>query len=195
MESIRHIDAEADPYLDAAREAILAVGWRRTTLTDVARIAGVSRMTLYRRFDDMATLLGDLMTREWVRMMAAVAPSGEAPDADAIADEVVAMVRALGEDPLFRRILDVDPELLLPYLLDRRGRSQDLVLTALEHRIAAGQSTGGVRDGDPRLLARTVLLAAHGFALSAGTMIEPEVIDLAALHAELRRVVAATLTS
>ena len=37
-----------DLYLDAAREAILAVGWSRTTLTDIARRAGVSRMTIYR---------------------------------------------------------------------------------------------------------------------------------------------------
>ncbi|GAB3262543.1 TetR/AcrR family transcriptional regulator [Alteromonas gracilis] len=191
MESIRHIP-EVDPYLDAAREAILAVGWRRTTLTDVARLAGVSRMTLYRRFDDMGTLLGDLMTREWARMMADVAIPATS-DATAIADEVVAMVGALRANPLFGRILDVDPELLLPYLLDRRGRSQDLVLAALEQRIAAAQPGGGVRSGDPRLLARTVLLTAHGFALSAATMTEADGPDLADLHAELGRVVTATL--
>ncbi|MCP2262032.1 transcriptional regulator, TetR family, partial [Streptoalloteichus tenebrarius] len=32
-----------DTLLDAARECVLAVGVRRTTLTDVARRAGVSR--------------------------------------------------------------------------------------------------------------------------------------------------------
>ncbi|CAM5511644.1 hypothetical protein SHIRM173S_11244 [Streptomyces hirsutus] len=35
--------------LDAVRDCVLAVGVRRTTLTDVARRAGVCRMTLYRR--------------------------------------------------------------------------------------------------------------------------------------------------
>ena len=54
-----------DSYLDAARDCILDVGWRRTTLTEVARRAGVSRMTIYRTWADMPTLLGDLMTREW----------------------------------------------------------------------------------------------------------------------------------
>nr|MDT0664439.1 helix-turn-helix domain-containing protein [Micromonospora sp. DSM 115978] len=42
--------------LDAAEASLLAVGVRRTTLTDVARRAGVSRMTLYRRWPDLRTL-------------------------------------------------------------------------------------------------------------------------------------------
>ena len=44
---------EQDRVLDAARACVLAVGVRRTTVTDVARRAGVSRMTLYRRFPDL----------------------------------------------------------------------------------------------------------------------------------------------
>src|SRR6187399_1969800 len=59
-----------DAYLDAARDCILDVGWRRTTLTEVARRAGVSRMTIYRTWADMPTLLGDLMTREWTGIVA-----------------------------------------------------------------------------------------------------------------------------
>src|SRR6195952_3859422 len=80
MTSIRHkasaAGADASPddaYLDAARSAILAVGWSRTTLTDIARRAGVSRMTLYRRWPDTQTLLADLMTREWAGVVDAAA--------------------------------------------------------------------------------------------------------------------------
>src|SRR3954453_11612937 len=64
MSPLRNNDAE-DTLLDAARACLVAGGWRRTTLTDVARRAGVSRMTIYRRWPDVRTLLGDLMTREW----------------------------------------------------------------------------------------------------------------------------------
>ena len=70
MTSLRH---NADPqsgYLDAARACILDVGWRRTTLTEVARRAGVSRMTIYRAWPDMPAVLGDLMTREWSEVVA-----------------------------------------------------------------------------------------------------------------------------
>jgi AcrR family transcriptional regulator len=68
VSSLRHNGSEREPrdaYLDAARECILDVGWRRTTLTEVARRAGVSRMTIYRTWADMPQLLSDLMTREW----------------------------------------------------------------------------------------------------------------------------------
>src|ERR1044072_2217411 len=66
-----------DAYLDAARDCILDVGWRRTTLTEVASRAGVSRMTIYRTWSDMPQLLGDLMTREWG---AVVADAANVPD-------------------------------------------------------------------------------------------------------------------
>ena len=182
MTSNRH-----NGYLDAARDCILDVGWKRTTLTDVARRAGVSRMTIYRTWPDMQTLLADLMTREWAGVATAVPHTGTTPEE--IADGVVAAIRALRGNPLFRRILDVDPELVLPYLLDRRGRSQELILEVLAERIGHGQAAGAIRAGDPRLLARTVVLAAHGLTLSAPTMAD-EAVTEEDLDAELARLLA-----
>ncbi len=186
MTSIRH-----NTYLDAARACILDVGWKRTTLTDVARRSSVSRMTIYRTWPDMQTLLADLMTREWTGVVAAVPHTGTTPGE--IAEGVVAAVRALRDNPLFRRILDVDPELVVPYLLDRRGRSQELILEVLAEQIGRGQSDGTVRAADPHLLARTVLLAAHGLALSAHTMADATVTE-EALDAELTTFLARGLT-
>jgi AcrR family transcriptional regulator len=151
------------------------VGWKRTTLTDVARRAGVSRMTVYRTYPDMPTLFGDLMTREWARVVEAAAGEESGPWPDRIAARLVSTTTALRENDLFRRIVDVDPELLLPYLLDRRGRSQDAVLLMLTDAIGEAQADGGVRAGDPVLLARTILLTAHGFTLSAHTMADAAV--------------------
>src|SRR5689334_22016057 len=126
MTSLRHnpepVTSPEDAYLDAARDAILAVGWSRTTLTDIARRAGVSRMTLYRRWPDTQTLLADLMTREWGHVVGATAAGDNDTDAlDRIAHGIVSTVQALRANELLRRIVDVDPEVLLPYLLDRRG--------------------------------------------------------------------------
>src|SRR6476620_3117902 len=114
MTSIRHNPSierrPEDTYLDAARDAILAVGWSRTTLTDIARRAGVSRMTLYRRWPDTQTLLADLMTREWGHVVAAAADDRDGDSLDRIARGIVATVQALRANALLRRIVDVDPE-------------------------------------------------------------------------------------
>jgi AcrR family transcriptional regulator len=187
MTSIRHNPEPPAPagspvspdnaYLDAAREAILAVGWSRTTLTDIARRAGVSRMTLYRRWPDTQTLLADLMTREWSQVVQGAATDG-ADALDRIASGIVATVQALRANALLRRIIDVDPQVLLPYLLDRRGRSQEMVADALAGLIAQGQREKTIRRGDPVVLARSLVLACHGFTLSAHTMSDPTMSDL-----------------
>jgi AcrR family transcriptional regulator len=174
MTSLRNIADPQDGYLDAARACILDVGWRRTTLTEVARRAGVSRMTIYRRWSDMPELLGDLMTREWGGVVTAVQQQhgGEEPGPAGFASRLRATVRALRDNELFVRIVELDPELLLPYLLSRRGRSQEAILGLMEAEVAAGQAAGTIRSGSPQVLARTALLAAHGFVLSAHTMVD-----------------------
>ena len=179
-----------DAYLDAARACILDVGWRRTPLTEVARRAGVSRMTIYRTWSDMPRLLGDLMTREWGAVVAAaVAGTEEAGTVERIVGTAVRAVRALRENELFVRIVELDPELLLPSLLSRRGRSQQAILDLVADQLRAGQETGQVRDADPDVLARALLLTTHGFALSAHTMVD-DLASEADLDAELGEILA-----
>src|SRR6476660_3894381 len=193
MPSLRHTpdpgtDHGSDPrdgYLDAARDCILDLGWRRTTLTEVARRAGVSRMTIYRTWSDMGKLLGDLMTREWAGVVAATV-AAEDPSAGAVerlVADLVGTVRKLRENELFLRIVELDPELLLPYLLSRRGRSQDAILALVPGPIRAGQEAGDIRAGNPVAIARGLLLAAHGFVLSAHTMVDDDATE-AELDAE-----------
>jgi AcrR family transcriptional regulator len=182
MTSLRHngpdaLDAREHAYLDAARDCILDVGWRRTTLTEVARRAGVSRMTIYRTWADMPQLLADLMTREWggvvTDTLAAADP--EATTVDRLVGDIVGTVQRLRDNELFLRIVELDPELLLPYLLSRRGRSQDAILELTARAIRDGQAEGTIRAGDPVAMARGLLLATHGFVLSTHTMLDDEV--------------------
>jgi AcrR family transcriptional regulator len=171
MTSLRHNPEPRDVYLDAARACILDVGWRRTTLTEVARRAGVSRMTIYRTWADMPQLLGDLMTREWAGVVTAqIEAAGSSTSLERLVDGIVGTTRMLRDNELFVRIVELDPELILPYLFSRRGRSQDLILALTLEAIEAGQADGSIRAGDPRTMARAVLLAVHGFVLSAHTM-------------------------
>src|SRR6476469_4375681 len=126
MTSLRHNEDPQAAYLDAARDCILDVGWRRTTLT----------------------VVGDLMTREWGEVVARAvgeadaALPGEPTAADRLVAEVVATARALRENELFVRIVELDAELLLPYLLTRRGRSQQALAELPAGRIQESQSEG-----------------------------------------------------
>ncbi|MEF9901815.1 TetR/AcrR family transcriptional regulator [Streptomyces sp. P9-A2] len=197
MTPIRHNQADNDAVLDAVRDCVLAVGVRRTTLTDVARRAGVSRMTLYRRWPDVRTLVGDLMTREWIGVATGAVPEsrpGLATRARMV-DGLVAGVRAFGEHPLFRKIVGVDPELLLPYVLDRRGASQEAMLELLADALREGHADGSVRAGHPERQARAVLLVVQSFTLSLRTMTDEDDPDLTheALLAELRDILERTL--
>jgi AcrR family transcriptional regulator len=180
MTSLRHNTVESectreprDAYLDAARDCILDVGWRRTTLTEVARRAGVSRMTIYRTWADMPTLLGDLMTREWAGVVTEHV-TADGPAIERISAAIRGTVRALRHNELFVRIVELDPELILPYLFSRRGRSQDLILELTTEVIAQGQRAKEVRRGNAVAMARALLLATHGFVLSVHTMVDEQ---------------------
>jgi AcrR family transcriptional regulator len=199
MTSLRHTPqaeegVEKEPrdiYLDAARDCILDVGWRRTTLTEVARRAGVSRMTIYRTWADMPTLLGDLMTREWAGVVTDHV-SDDGPAIARITEGIVGTVRQLRGNELFLRIVELDPELILPYLFSRRGRSQELILRLTTQAVAEGQAAGEIREGNPVAVARALLLATHGFALSVHTMVDDAASE-EELDAELTTLITRTL--
>ena len=198
MAPIRHNSSDSDAVLDAVRDCVLAVGVRRTTLTDVARRAGVSRMTLYRRWPDVRTLVGDLMTREWVDVATRAIPE-RSPQTHArrqLVDGLVAGVESFRAHPLFRKIVDVDPELLLPYVLDRRGASQNALLGLLADGLKEGHADGSVRVDHLERQARSVLLVVQSFTLSLRTMTAEDDAELssAAFLTELRSILERTLT-
>lgn len=197
MTSERHKRTADDAVLDAARDCVLAVGVRRTTLTDIARRAGVSRMTLYRRWPDVRTIVGDLMTREWVGTALAARPAdGSRPARERFVEGLVDGVTALRSHPLMRKIIEVDPELLLPYMLDRCGTSQLALLEFFEEALREGHRDGSVRPGHPARQARAVLLLAQSFALSSRTVTDPADPDLndEAFDTELRHILERTLS-
>lgn len=170
-----------DLLLDAAKQCVLAVGLRRATLAEIARTAKVSRMTLYRRFPDVRSVLSALMTREFGALLhQASAEGASAPTArDRLVRSAMAAVRLLNGDDLMRTIIDVDTELLMPYIVDRLGGTQrvgeQVVLALLE----AGRADGSIRECDLRVQARSVLLVVQSFVLSlraASRDVDPEAL-------------------
>lgn len=188
MPGVSQRTVEDEQLLDAAHACVLAVGVRRTTVTDVARRAGVSRMTLYRRFPDVTSLIQALMTREFSAIIGEIdKETGGFPTArERLVEGAVRGCDRLTRNPLFLRIVDVDPELLLPYVTTRLGSFQKAVVASLESQLREGAADGSIAAGAPEIVARTIELALRGFVLQtlaegAEAAREPELHELRCL--------------
>ncbi|MCQ4119423.1 TetR/AcrR family transcriptional regulator [Rhodococcus tibetensis] len=178
-----------DAILDAARSCILDFGLRRTTLAEVARRAGVSRPTVYRRWADTRAVVADLMTRE----IAALTPAFTLEQSvyDQLVEAVVDVSAAVRNHPLFVKILRSDQELFTTYVLERLGTSQKAIIDRVALAVVAGQRQNSVRTGDSRHIATMVLLIAQS-AVQSAAMVAGE-LPGDALTVELRQAIGAYL--
>lgn len=155
--------------LDAALAEILAHGIRRTTASDIARRAEMSRQTLYRYWPDVQALLAALVTRE---LFAVVPHGGSVVSLDQLADRLVETADRIRALPLLDRLRETDSELFARYILERLGTSQRGIHREIAARLRAGQDAGFVRGGDPDRLAAMVLLIAQSAIQSAPLVAE-----------------------
>jgi AcrR family transcriptional regulator len=182
-----------DEILDALRECVLAIGVRRTTFAEVARRADVSRMTLYRHLGDVQSGISELMTREFSVLLVAiqreVAPLPTARER--LVEAAVLAVERLGVEPLFRRVLDVDAELLLPYVIDRLGGTQRAAMAMFREGLEQGRTDGSVRRTDAAVTSYCLGLVAQSFLLSV--RVTEDLHDRESVTAELRHLLHAYL--
>lgn len=160
---------ELDVVLTAARASVLDIGLRRTTLAEVARRAGVSRMTVYRQYGDFAAIVSALLTAELLGLVeqASLDAAGQPTARERLVEAGVLIVERLSLHPLWCKVLDLDPELLLPLVVDRFGSSQRAIVGRVEQEVRAGQADRSIRKGDATLLATCLLLTAQSFVFSA----------------------------
>ncbi|MBV9525104.1 MAG: TetR/AcrR family transcriptional regulator, partial [Candidatus Dormibacteraeota bacterium] len=135
--SRRHTDAA---LLEAARDCVATLGVRRTTVADVARRAGASRMTVYRLFPDARTLWSTLLTTEFEGVLReAEAAAAHLPTArERLVETTIRGVERVAADPVVRRVLEVDPDLLVPYIVERLGQSQRIAMAAFRRHLDEG---------------------------------------------------------
>ncbi|MFI2606543.1 TetR/AcrR family transcriptional regulator [Kitasatospora sp. NPDC018619] len=149
-----------DAILDAAADLVVHLGVRRTQLAEIARRAGVSRPTVYRRWPDVRAVIGALLTREVLATLEGTAAAG--PDREAFVERTVEIAVRLRDHPVIGALLrSDDSDLLLEYVVERLGASQRGLLEALVTGIGQGQAHGSIRAGEPLELAAMVLLIAQ----------------------------------
>ncbi|HEX6360227.1 TetR family transcriptional regulator [Actinophytocola sp.] len=151
-------DAVGDSIVDAAFEEILAYGLRRTAVDVVARRAGVSRATLYRRFKDKDALVQAVLVRECRRFFGSIADAVASVTAmeDRLVEGFVVGVRYARADRLLNRLLASDSEALLPYLTTNGAL---VVAAARDFLVRQGGATVGERtpEGVAELFVRLAI--------------------------------------
>ena len=155
-------DPTSERILDAALAAAAASGTRNVTMGEVARKAGVGRVTVYRRFEDKAHLIEALGVRECRRCLGelnASIPSGAALE-EQIAEGFVASIRIARRHPLLNRLARVEPEVILEGLTARNGYIFGLLrsVAAARLRIEDASASGSIDiDQAAEILVRLAL--------------------------------------
>jgi AcrR family transcriptional regulator len=163
------VDEGSDQILDAALATVLDFGIRRATVSEVARRAELSRMTVYRRYPDGAQLIRALMTREFGRLLAGARDevASAATGRDRVVRAGVRTIEGMMTHQLMLRLLELEPETTIPYLTQRVGRFQQMAREAIASLIADGQRDGSIRAGDPDALAAACETASRGLVMAA----------------------------
>ena len=111
-------DELGERILEGALRHFEEFGLRRTTMDDVARRVGVSRVTIYRRFAGKEALIEAAILREvgrfFTELDGAVARAGAADEQ--LAEGFAFALERLRRHPLVTRLLTTEPEALLPHL-------------------------------------------------------------------------------
>ena len=134
-------------------------------------------MTVYRRYDDLDRLISALLVVEFGAVIAEAAERArdEAAGRGRLVREVILVTRRTAEHPLMRRILELDPEMLMPLVVDRLGSSHRIALDRLGELLTAGHSDGSISSGDVEAMALQVMSmsAIHVFSARAYDAVDP----------------------
>ena len=170
-----------DRILAAAASCVRDFGADRVTVAEIARRAGVSRPTVYRRWPDTQTLLASLLTDRVTGTWQEVAHRGNGRAA--LVARIVAVAQRLRRDDLILTILGSAPELAMVYITGRLGTSQQILIDLVADELRKCQADNTVRGGDPRQLAAMLLLITQS-VIQSGQIVEP-ILGTKALAAEL----------
>jgi AcrR family transcriptional regulator len=174
-----------DRILDAAARLLDVSAGRRPAIAELARLAGVSRPTVYRRYADSEAVLRALWEREIDRLLAATPRTGD--DRGALVSQVVELADRISTHDTLSRTFTTEQQLITRYIVDRLGGGQRALLHVLHDAIIAAQQGGTVRRGNPDELAAMTLLIAQS-AIQSRRMIA-EFLPGASWRRELARAI------
>ncbi|MGW6316617.1 TetR/AcrR family transcriptional regulator [Streptomyces sp. NPDC055099] len=161
--------------LDAAYEQFCRMGIKRSTMADVARLAGVSRITVYRRFATKETLVEHVVRREFRRYFDQF--SREIQDAETVSDRVVlgfvSSLRAIRHNRLIGGLMAVEPDAVTLSTAGDGGRTLAVVQQFVAERLRQEQRAGQVAaEVDVEVVAEMMVRVSASFLVIPSQVID-----------------------
>ncbi|MCP9951752.1 TetR/AcrR family transcriptional regulator [Actinomadura madurae] len=148
VEQVADLDEARSRVLDAAYDQFSRLGIQRSTMEDVARRAGVSRITVYRRFATKDALVEQVIRREFRRYFDRFLIDIE--QAETAADRVVlgfvSSMRAIRSNTLIGGLMATEPDTVLPTMINDEGRTLATVRRFVAGQLRREQRAGTVPD-------------------------------------------------
>lgn len=161
-------DALSEQILDAAREQFMTFGLRRSTVDDVAKRAGVSRVTVYRRIGNKDGLVSACLLREYRRFLVEVddAVAALPTTEDRLVEGFAAVLRHIRKHPLIGGLLRLEPETMLPFLTLESGPALLAIRDYLADRLREARRAEGRPVSDPTPVAELMVRITVSFLLN-----------------------------
>ncbi|MFC4913199.1 TetR/AcrR family transcriptional regulator [Actinomadura gamaensis] len=176
VEGVDDTDETRARILRAAHDQFCRMGIQRSTMEDVARRAGVSRITVYRRFATKDALVEQVVRQEFRRYFDRFLI--DIREARTAADRVVlgftSALRAIRGNPLIGGLMETEPDLLVPSMVNDGGRTVATVRRFVAGQLRQEQRAGNVPDEvDADLVAEMMVRVSASFLA-----IPSELVDL-----------------
>jgi AcrR family transcriptional regulator len=136
--------------LEGALVSIGRYGLARTTVDDVAQASGVSRATIYRHFPGgRDQIVADTVAWEQARFFRRLgeAIAGATDLCVLLEDALVFARRALADHAVFQRVVETEPERLLPLLTVESFRILPMIAGFLVPYLERERDAGRLRSG------------------------------------------------
>ena len=161
-------DPMTERILDAAYGQMLDFGVRNLSIEEVARRAGIARITIYRRFANKDELLRAVVLREGQRIFTMVDSviAGLPTVDEQLVEGFTTTFSSVRNHPLIQRTLATEPEMLALMLVTQGGPVIALAREFMAEYVRRGQRSGDLRDFDARGVAELAVRVSLSFLLT-----------------------------
>lgn len=161
--------------LDAAWDMFREVGLARASMDDIARKAGLSRITIYRKFNTRDELIEEVLLREFQRYFTqfrhdiAAATTVE----ERVVVGFVSSLHTIGNNPLLNSLLRSDPASFISFIAGDNGRLLASVRTFLAGQLRREQAVGNIPASvDPDVAAELMARLCASLLTTPSTVVD-----------------------